>query len=92
MNYNFFNITDCIADLELVKDNCIGIGAFCTVFRGTYKSLLCAAKMLTHHAQFYASGMKAQPTVQELALKSLQKECEFLKKLSLLEHDQCGIH
>lgn len=68
----------------MVKDNCIGIGAFCTVFRGTYKGLVCAAKMLTHHAQFYASGMKAQPTVQELALKSLQKECEFLKKLSLL--------
>ena len=66
----------------MVKDNCIGIGAFGTVFRGTYKGLVCAAKMLTHHAQFYASGMKAQPTVQELALKSLQKECEFLKKIS----------
>ena len=45
--------------------------------------------MLTHHAQFFASGIDAQPNVQELALKSFHKECKFLKELShknVVEH------
>lgn len=77
----FYISTDLYEHLDLNKHSPIGHGAFGTVFRGTYKGSACAAKLLTHHAQELASGMKATRTVQVAVFESFQKECRFLKTL-----------
>ena len=77
--------------LDIHSDQNIGNGAFGSVFRGKYKGLPCAAKLLTHHAQQMAidDRLKTTAGIQTEALNAFRRECDFLESL---RHDNIVCH
>ena len=78
----FLNFIAKYSDLSINKEN-IGNGAFGSVFRATYKTIPCAAKLLTHHAQEMVTGgaFRATAGIQRSALERFRQECYFLESL-----------
>ena len=73
---------DCIfvGDLVVYKTQCLGGGAFGSVFKGTFREQPCAVKVLNHLATQLTSPFPAAGATKEKDLARFNKECRFLEK------------
>ena len=69
-------------NIQLFKDQALGIGSFGKVCRATYGSLPCAAKLI-HETLFDPEAFKLVPPEKEhrLPFKRFEQECEVLHNL-----------
>ena len=84
--YLLFFFPESYGDLKIELSDNIGNGAFGALFKGSYKSHLCAVKLLTHHAMTITTGGRWDATtgIQPEALEAFQQESKCLK---LLRHE-----
>ena len=72
---------DCIfvGDLVVYKEQCLGGGAFGSVFEGTFGGQPCAVKVLHHLATQLTSPFSAAGATRDKDLARFNKECRFLE-------------
>ncbi len=73
--------TDNYSDLIINTKANIGSGMFGSVFKATYKSYPCAAKVLVLHALQIATDLPTGDNVPIEAQNAFDKECDFLQSL-----------
>ena len=67
-------------DLVIYTRECLGGGAFGSVFKGRFREQPCAVKVLTHHATQLTSPYQTAGAIQDEDLKRFMKECKLLER------------